>query len=354
MAETTGISWTDSTFNHVRGCSKISPGCENCYAATMSKRNPGTLGVWGPNGTRVVASESMWQQPLKWNKRAGGDRQRWERAAAECRSEYDGIEPYQRPRVFCASLADVFEDWQGRIRTTEKLEGGGNAVAWYRPDIGVCRAGQTTPGLQMGERLATMDDVRRQLFRLIDATPNLDWLILTKRPENIAKMMPKRFVKDRQPIFPGCPGPLGEPIDCMIEGGIRKNLWLGTTVENQDYAKNRITELVKNPAAIHFVSYEPALGPLKLPFRYGDDPYHSDYGQSLIRQKIDWVICGCESGHHRRPMKIEWAESVRDQCKAAGVAFFMKQMEINGKVETDIEKFPASLQVREFPEASSA
>lgn len=70
MAENTKIQWADHTFNPWRGCTKIAPGCANCYADAQSKRNPGTLGVWGPNGTRVVASEAMWREPLKWNKAA--------------------------------------------------------------------------------------------------------------------------------------------------------------------------------------------------------------------------------------------------------------------------------------------
>ena len=98
MASETKIQWADHTFNPWRGCLKVSAGCANCYAETLSKRNPGTLGIWGSEAsgaTRVVASESMWREPLKWNTEA----------------QKSGI----RSRVFCASLADVFEDWQGRM-----------------------------------------------------------------------------------------------------------------------------------------------------------------------------------------------------------------------------------------------
>ncbi len=89
MGANSKIEWTHHTFNHVRGCTKVSEGCKHCYAETLSKRNPKVLGMWGPQGTRVMASEAMWRQPLKWNEEA--------RAAGE------------RRRVFCASLADVFE-----------------------------------------------------------------------------------------------------------------------------------------------------------------------------------------------------------------------------------------------------
>src|SRR5262245_49606753 len=119
--ENSKIQWTDHTFNVWRGCEKVSPGCAHCYAETMSRRNPAVLGEWGKHGTRVIASEAMWREPLKWDRQA--------RAA--------GV----RKRVFCASLADVFED---------------------RPEL-------VAP--------------RERLFRLIEDTPNLDWQLLTKRPE---------------------------------------------------------------------------------------------------------------------------------------------------------------------------
>lgn len=342
MAENSKTEWTHHTFNPWRECTKISAGYENCYAETLSHRSPGTLGIWGDGGTRVVASEAMWKEPLKWNRKA------------DCCCGAAGLGPTscefcaggsKRPRVFCASLADVFEDWGGECHDSD---GCAHYTSDTDPNVMV-RNGDLNGMSSDGLHYTTLCDVRRRLFALIDATPSLDWLVLTKRPENIAKMMPKRLVKDKRPIFPGCPGPLGEPIDCMVEGGTRKNLWLGITAEKQEQANNRLPHIVQVPAAVRFVSYEPALGPLSIDRRF-IEPIQgtSQHGQRFI----DWIICGCESGHHRRPMKTEWAESLRDQCKAAGVAFFMKQMEINGKVETDIAKFPAGLRVREFPEAS--
>ncbi|MEO6326688.1 MAG: DUF5131 family protein [Thermoanaerobaculia bacterium] len=122
MGERTGIAWTDHTFNPWRGCEKVSPGCANCYAATLSKRNPAVLGEWGKGSARVMAAESYWRLPVKWNLDA----------------QKTGI----RRRVFCASLADVFE---------------------VRPDLEAPRA---------------------RLFRIIEETPWLDWQLLTKRPES--------------------------------------------------------------------------------------------------------------------------------------------------------------------------
>jgi len=256
MAENSKIQWTDMTFNPWRGCTKISAGCANCYAETMSGRNPGVLGVWGPNGTRVVAAEAQWKEPLKWEKRA---------QTAFIAARMAGEPAPERPRVFCASLADVFEDWpytmvdsQGRTLNTD----------W-------------TPQLH-GDAALMMRHVRERLFRLIDATPNLDWLILTKRPENLKGMLPTIWQTDRMP----------------------NNLWLGTSVENQEQAEKRIPELLKVPAAVRFLSCEPLLGPVDLEkwlYRYKSKVSGLRYktpgaaGDHDVLPGIDWVIVGGES-----------------------------------------------------------
>ena len=245
------IEWTDHTFNPWWGCMKVSDGCKNCYAETLDKRWNG--GHWGPGSTRKPMSESYWQQPTKWNEAA--------RKA--------GV----HAKVFCASMADVFED---------------------RSDL---------------------DDHRTRLFNMIDQTPNLTWLLLTKRPEN---------------IIPSTPvwSKLGWP----------KNVWIGTSVENQKAADERVPHLLKVPAAVRFLSCEPLLGLIK--FRW--TPYHHQatgetYREYLHRKgdegineyeslrQIHWVIAGGESGHHARPMHPDWARSLRDQCAAAGVPYFFKQ-----------------------------
>lgn len=125
MGENSTIEWTDHTFNPWVGCQKVSPGCDHCYAEGWSKRSG--MVQWGPHGERKRTSEANWRKPIKWAKAVGpGDK---------------------RPRVFCASLADVFDN---RVPTQ-----------W-----------------------------RAELFNLIESTPGLDWLLLTKRPENIRKMLP--------------------------------------------------------------------------------------------------------------------------------------------------------------------
>ena len=236
MAEQSKIEWTDNTFNPWIGCTKVSPACKNCYAERDFDHRFKTA-QWGPNGTRVKTSEANWNKPLLWNRKARAD----------------GV----RVRVFCASLADVFEDWRGPI-----VDSKGN------------------------ELVKTMDDLRRDLFELIDATPNLDWMLLTKRPENIRRM------------WDGV--------------ATRHNVWLGTSVESSEYLF-RIDALkaAGSLADVLFVSAEPIVGPMPTLGEYLDG--------------IDLVIAGGESGPDARPSNPNWFRSVRDQCETYGVPFNFKQ-----------------------------
>lgn len=235
MGEGTKIEWADHTFNPWWGCAKVSPGCEHCYAEAWAKRTG--HGVWGKNSPRRFFGEKHWAEPLKWN------------AAAE----REGV----RKRVFCASMADVFED---------------------RRDL---------------------DDARLELFSLIDKTPWLDWLLLTKRPENIVPIM--------EIVSHGNFGEVWNFKDHL------KNVWLGTTAENQAYWDKRVPLLMGIPATIHFVSVEPLLGPIepKLIGASWWDP--------------EWVIVGGESGPKARPINPEWVEAMRDYCEFYGIPFFFKQ-----------------------------
>ena len=286
MGANTKIEWASHTFNHARGCAKVSAGCKGCYAEALSRRNPAVLGKWGPNGTRVVASESKWREPLAWD-----------RAAARAG---------ERPRVFCASLADVFEDWPGIMLDA------GDCQLWHVAEdrwiASAQHAGFGGPRLDPPYRKRpndlvrplTMDDVRARVFALIDATPYLDWLLVTKRPENVRRMWP---------------------------GGRRENVWLLTSVEDQENAEARIPELLKcrDLAAVLGLSMEPLLGPVDLrSIRLRDDPLDCDDNPAILNafndlvhhpetvrygpivegseDGIDWVIVGGESGPHARPM----------------------------------------------------
>jgi len=222
MAENSKIEWTDHTFNPWIGCTKVSPGCDHCYAEARMDHRLGQV-RWGPHGERRRTGEAYWREPLKWNRRAA--------------------DAGQRERVFCASLADVFDN-------------------------------------------QILSDWRADLWALIESTPNLDWLLLTKRPQNIAAMLPANW------------------------GDGWPNVWLGTTAENQTEADRRIPHLLARRATVRFVSAEPLLGPIDF---------------TAIGPRLDWIIVGGESGPGARPMHPDWARSIRDQCAAAGVPFFFKQ-----------------------------
>lgn len=312
MAENTNIEWCHHTFNPWRGCTKVSPGCANCYADQLSARNPTTLGIWGPHGTRIVASHSMWNQPVKWNSLAEhyykctdcGIEQFLMPSYFEDRTPGSGCNFVRaRQRVFCASLGDVFEDWGKAMRypaIDEDTKKPTTGIAWWRNDKGLIKGGQTTANLTHGERLATMQDARNQLFTLIEATPNLDWLLLTKRPENVLRMVPAHW----RTQFPA-------------------NVWMGTSVENQAMADKRIPELLKVPAPVRFLSCEPLLGPVEFAEEWlGSEAWRD---ASIGNDWINWVIAGGESGPGARPMHPAWATSLQQQCEAAAVPFLFKQ-----------------------------
>ncbi len=221
MARNSRIEWTDHTFNPWWGCTKVSPGCTHCYAETWAHRVG--MEIWGAKAHRRFLSDQHWKEPLRWDREA----------AREGR----------RHRVFCASMADVFE---------------------FR---------------------AELRPVRARLWDLIDQTPHLDWLLLTKRPHLVSRMVP-------------------------WGNNWPHNVWLGTTAENQKWADKRLPRLLDYPAAIRFVSCEPLLGPINL---------------SPWLNELDWVIAGGESGPRARPMNPAWAIGLRDQCIQAGVAFHFKQ-----------------------------
>jgi protein gp37 len=197
------ISWTHHTFNSWIGCTKVHEGCAHCYAeADMDKRRHRVK--WGPQGTRSRTSDAYWRDPVKWNREA--------QSAGE------------RHRVFCASLADVFEDWQGPIVNSHGIPLH-RGDAWHMKEKYV-----PMEGIWIGKSLATMSDLRRDLFGIIDQTPFLDWMLLTKRPENILRMWP-----------PLANANLTVPLRQMLQ---RDNVWLGTSISNQATANKQCQQAV--------------------------------------------------------------------------------------------------------------
>lgn len=306
MAEQSNISWTDATFNPWMGCSKVSPACKHCYAERDMDHRYGKV-KWGDKGTRSLTSRSNWAKPKRWNSIA--ERQSYNcigcgglglvKKKFPCASCNGTGTVDRRQRVFCASLADVFEDWQGRMlgSTGYPIMHGSRLVTNGVPSDWV-------------ERPLNMNDARGDLFALIDATPNLDWLLLTKRPENILRMWCSHLNTD------------GKPPSMMP----RDNVWLGTTVESQEYADKRIPELLecRDLSPVLFLSCEPLLGPVE----FSDVSKRADAISQLGKKAlsgIDWVIAGGESGPDARPSHPEWFRSLRDQCEAAAVPFHFKQ-----------------------------
>jgi protein gp37 len=262
MSANTKIEWPDHTFNPWIGCTKVGPGCDNCYAkAEWDNRRH--RAVWGAGQAR--SRTKTWGDPVRWNKQADAFL----------------AEHGRRQRVFCASLADVFDNEVSR--------------EW-----------------------------RADLFTLIANTPNLDWLLLTKRIGNAQPMIAEamRDQGDADSEFAGWPWP---------------NVWLGATIVSQAEADRDIPKLLNVPAAKRFLSMEPLLGPVDLtridingdfeiyPLRGTTECVNDEGEPAQDFPAIDWVIVGGESGPSARPMHPDWARSLRDQCQAAGVAFLFKQ-----------------------------
>lgn len=217
MSANSKIEWTDHTFNVAWGCIKASPGCDHCYADRDATRYG--YDIWGVGKTRRTFGESYWAQPLKWDAAARGA----------------GV----RKRVFCSSMTDLFLN---------------------DPII---------------------DAERAKLWPLIEKTPNLDWLLLTKHPERFVTQLPAK---------------------------LPSNVWLGVSVENGDYAW-RTDALRKTSAAVRFLSLEPLLGHIP----------------AIVLQDMDWIIVGGESGPHARAIDIRWVRDIRDDCEAMDIPFFFKQ-----------------------------
>lgn len=252
MAELSKIEWTDHTHNHWIGCMKVGPGCDGCYAEAMMDHRYGRV-QWGApgkgTGTRSLTSEGNRRKPLSWDKKAAKEG--------------------TRPFVFCSSLADVFDNQV--------------PIEW-----------------------------RKDLFNLIDQTPNLIWLLLTKRPQNIIPMA----------------------MEC---GGLPSNAALGATMVNQkEYDRDRM-KLVEARKRLcpefTFGSFEPLLGPIIL------DTYAPD-----------WIIVGGETDqgkHKARDANPDWMRGVRDSAKRFERAFFMKQM-------TRKASIPSDLLIRQWPVVRAA
>lgn len=288
MGAETRIEWCDATLNLWWGCTKVSDGCKFCYAEHLSDQRF-ERGAWGPGGVRTEVKS--WRSTLN-------------RISKRAKSEG------RRLRVFCQSMSDTFEG--------PETCGGDNSENYAL----ICR-------LQMELMFAILDH------------PEIDFLLLTKRPENVMPTIRRIRYHGSERDHPDFQRLYDELIYPWTGGIAPPNVWIGTSVENQATADERIPELLKIPAAVRFLSCEPLLGPVGLDNIYlsgcagsvtldslrGIEEWDTDddSGTTYSEQHIDWVIVGGESGPHARPMHPDWARSLRDQCQAAGVPFLFKQ-----------------------------
>jgi protein gp37 len=275
VGEKSKIAWTDASWTIVTGCSRVSEACRNCYAEELSLRYGWTKQPWtaGNAAENVKCHEDRLNWPLKWS---------------------------EGKRIFVTSMGDLFHD--------------------EVPEAFILR-----------------------VFGVMAATPRHTYQVLTKRPERMAALLSKwtalevsdagrstlAFLKHREAEYEAarrCAWPL-------------PNVWCGTTVEDQRNADERIPHLLRVPAAARFLSVEPMLGPVRLwapeigewpteepKYPIANAEEWDDWKYWTARDRgIHWVIVGGESGRHARPMAMDWARALRDQCAAAGVAFFFKQ-----------------------------
>jgi protein gp37 len=279
------IEWTTHTFNPWIGCTKVSPGCLHCYAESLNQRWKRGQN-WGKGAPRQRTAVAYWRQPLAWDLEAAKALNDWEGHNMLHGGHAHYPKP-ERPRVFCASLSDWLDDEV--------------PIAWLA-----------------------------ELMQLIRRTPFLDWLLLTKRPENFMDRISgaARLLN----LADGQTGTIDTETADMIEGWIHDqppaNVWVGTSVEDQARADLRVPQLLAIPARVRFLSCEPLLGPVNLVAHVEKrgDHYKTITGTGwLDHDKLQWVICGGESGPSCRPMHPGWARSLRDQCSAAGTAYLFKQ-----------------------------
>ena len=237
----TQIEWTDYTWNPVTGCTKISPGCLNCYAESMAKRLHGRYGYHDTDPFRVTLRPDRLEEPLGWKKPG---------------------------RVFVCSMGDLFH--------------------------------KDVP-----------DEFVRRVWNTMRRCPHLTFQVLTKRPERMYRYLTAPPSDEYLEEVKGIEG-----WGFNVEASPHPNIWLGVTCENSDVAFERIKILKNIPAAVRFISYEPALGPL---FGVFMDP------DTIGKFNIDWVIAGGESGGSARPPHPGWFRDVRDSCKFFGIPFMFKQ-----------------------------
>ena len=309
MASTnTSIEWTDATWNCVTGCSKVSPGCAHCYAERLAPK--------------VFAGQMTVE--MKSRPEGGAYPVERKRQFTDVRCHEDRLDQplrWRKPRrIFVNSMSDLFHE-----------------------DV--------------------PDDFIDRAFAVMALAPRHTFQILTKRAERMQAYVQSRkypnVVVHMMAILQNADSPHSTP----DAGWPLPNVWLGVSVENQHFYDERIGKLLRTPAAVRFISYEPALGPLDLRMGGMSMP---DYADLNPLPKLDWLIVGGESGPGARPFDLAWARSIVQQCQTAGVPVFVKQLgakpittydngaqvydvPLRDRKGGDIDEWPADLRVRQFP-----
>lgn len=267
----TSIEWTDASWNPIVGCTEVSPGCANCYAARLA-------------ATRLKNVPS-----------------------------YKGLSVLRHgKRQDIPFLADgsfaIRPRWTGEVRfLPERLE---EPLHWRKPRrIFVCDMGDL---FHESIDFSWIGDIWRQMAKC----PQHTFQVLTKRPARMLEFLSQAENYRKTGVTP----------DALFDHWPLPNVWLGVSVENQHFADERIPLLLQTPAAVRFISAEPLLGSINLNCVKDGKNYNDTVGGiRSIRPNLDWVIAGGESGPNARPMHPDWARGLRDQCQAAGVPFFFKQ-----------------------------
>jgi len=267
MSDKSNIEWTDATWNPVRGCTKVSPGCKNCYAETFAERFRGVAGHPYEQGFDLRLIPEKLDEPLHWRKPR---------------------------RIFVNSMSDLFQD-------------------------------------------GVDDQFISLVFATMYCSPQHTFQILTKRPERMLNYLKEMSSDPDGYCFAWAHEEFGS-LKCGPQVWPLPNVWLGVSVESQQYADERIPLLQQTPAAVRFISYEPALGPIdisdflkshgvigpkKIPHARNE---HCKIAGCKHFEPLDWVIVGGESGPCSRPFNIQWARDVVQQCQLAGVSVFVKQL----------------------------
>jgi protein gp37 len=276
-----GIAWTETTWNPVSGCSKVSQGCKHCYAERLFPR------VYpGRKFTDVQTHPNRLRQPLSWRK---------------------------PKRIFVNSMSDLFHE-------------------------------------------AIPEEFIVQVFAVMALAPRHQFQVLTKRPERM-RVFVSQLARSIAPleIAARAMGYSFKFHDLSLLPWPIPNVWLGVSVENQETADERIPVLLQTPAAVQFLSCEPLLEPINFMRVLLEQKLYRPTPQSWRPEaftpwpKLSWVIVGGESGPKARPMNIEWVHSLVEQCKAADIAVFVKQLGGVRNKRGDLATFPPELQVREYP-----